>query len=86
MIEDIEELCLQPHGKFFVKWDAFGQIHVGPEELWTAELVPAGVAKLAVGRTVSPRQAPVLGFTVEAKASGFSHCTVPGCVTPGMLQ
>ena len=52
MIKDIEDLCLQPHCEFFAKRDSFCQIHVGPNELRTAELVPAGVAKLAVGRTV----------------------------------
>src|ERR1700752_1007085 len=53
MIEDIEELGFQPHGELFAKRDSFCQIHVGPEELGTTKLVPAGVAKLAVGRTVS---------------------------------
>lgn len=54
MIEDIEELCLQPDGEFFAKTDSFCQIHVGPEESRTTKLVPAGVAKLAMGRTVPP--------------------------------
>src|ERR1035441_9846070 len=29
-----------------------------------------------------PAQAPVLGSTTEAKASGLSHCRLPVCVTP----
>lgn len=52
MIEDIKELRLQPYGELFAKRNSFCQIHVGPEEFRTTELVPAGIAKLAVGRIV----------------------------------
>lgn len=52
MIEDIEELRLQSQGELFAKKNSFCQIHVGPDEFRTTELVPAGVAKLAVGRIV----------------------------------
>ena len=31
-----------------------------------------------------PVQAPVVGSTADTNAAGFSHCTVPACVTPGM--
>ena len=86
MIEDIEELRLQPHGEFFAKRNSFCQIHVGPEEFGTTELVPAGVAKLAVGRIVPAETSACTGIDRGDESIRVQPLHRSGLRDTGMLQ
>ena len=46
---------------------------VAPEKIGAAQGVAAESSELAILRSVSAVQAPVLGSTVETKALGLSH-------------
>src|SRR5580704_17289905 len=57
------------------------QMKSGPRSAFRPRLPNWQLAALS-----PPAHAPVLGSTVDIKASGLSHWIVPGCVTPAMAR
>ena len=53
MVEDVEELCVQPNTHSLRDGNLFRQIHLGVGEMRSSDVVAAGVAELAVGGRIS---------------------------------
>jgi hypothetical protein len=78
VIEHVEELAVDAQLHVFRQLKPLGQIQVAPEEIGTAQCVPAEIAELAILRAVAAGTGAGAGIDRETNASGLSHWIVPG--------
>jgi hypothetical protein len=98
MVEDIKKLTLKTQLHMLAQGKPLCQVEIAPEKIRTAQGIASEVSELAILRTVAaiagsgghgfrlPVDFNCLRARIDGrtKASGLSHCSVPGCVTPGI--